>query len=259
MLYSLMPFQSLRKDGQSGLPDLRDELRSRKKKWSFSRRVTSLNLLDHVAECLQDLPWRVSIDHCQEKNGRFHLSVVATELGRDLDKGDHVNAGFYLQHCEQGTIETLACSRLYRVQCENGALVEIEAGHSVSIASNNLSGKAWENGIARVIKRSFDGPGVDVDLARFRATIEEMVVTPYELLCHMSAKGLINEDEQCQIQQAFNKAADFSMYGLINAVTQVSHRLRKNDDWIRAVHFERLGGEILRGDHNLPTYDFAFT
>jgi hypothetical protein len=68
---------------------------------------------------------------------------------------------------------------------------------------------------------------------------------------------LISADEQSDIQAAFDEAADFSLYGLINAVTQSAHRLRSSDAWTRAFQIERLGGEILRGDHNLPVWDLV--
>ncbi|HUG67394.1 MAG TPA: hypothetical protein VMM76_06565 [Pirellulaceae bacterium] len=110
-----------------------------------------------------------------------------------------------------------------------------------------------------VIQRSFSGDGLDIDLSRFRATTQRMVITPYEFLCHLSAQGLITDDEQCDIQSAFTEAADFTMYGLINAVTQVAHGCRSNDRWVRAFQIERLGGEILRGDHNLPALDPVYS
>lgn len=117
----------------------------------------------------------------------------------------------------------------------------------------------WQTKIRNVINRSFSGDGLDVDLGRFRATTQQMVVTPYEQLCHLSAQGLITDDEQSDIQLAFAEAADFTMYGFINAVTQVAHGLRSNDRWARAFQIERLGGEILRGDHNLPALDPVYS
>lgn len=257
MRYSLLPFQRhSTKAFDGGLPDIRDELQSRPSVQT-SKSVTTIQLLDHVVECLQNVPWNIAIDHCEENQGQLHLAVVATNLGRDLDVDDEVKAGFYLQHSETGEIESLACSRLYRVKCSNGALIKLDGGQSTSISTKDLSSK-WKVELSQVIQRSFDGPGVDTDLARFRATIDQMIVTPYELLCHLNAQGLIEVDEQCDIQGAFDQAGDFSMYGFINAITQVAHRLRKNDEWTRAFYFERLGGEILRGDHNLPCYDPAF-
>lgn len=84
MRYSLFPFQRFSNttfDG--GLPDIRDVLQSRPCVQT-SKNVTTLQLLDHVVDCLQNVPWKMAIDHCEEDQGRLHLAVVATNLGRDL-------------------------------------------------------------------------------------------------------------------------------------------------------------------------------
>lgn len=259
MDYSLLPFPTLSTDADySGRPDLRESLRTRESGISTTR-IANLELLDHVVECLRELPWRFFIDHCREQDGLLYLAVMAMDLGRNLDVDDQVTAGFFLQNSESSKVETIACSRIYRVDCQNGALVECEKGQSFTIASSNAKPADWQEQIRCVINRSFDGAGIDVDVARFRATTQKMIITPYELLCHLLAQGLIDDDEQSNIQTAFDEAADFTMYGFINAVTQVAHRLRSNDRWARAFHFERLGGEILRGDHNLPSLDPAFS
>lgn len=253
MNYALLPFPTFsRESDYAGRPDIRDALASRHRNVAPNA-IDNLELLNQVAETLRDLPWNFAVDHCHEQNGQLHLAVMAHDLGRNLDVGDKMNAGFFLQNSETGDYETLACARTFRVSCENGALLECEKGQSFTISAADAPPANWQLKIKDVIDRSFSGDGLDVDLARFRATTQQMVITPYEFLSHLSAQGLIDDDEQSDIQFAFNDAADFTMYGLINAVTQVAHGLRSNDKWARAFQIERLGGEILRGDHNLPT------
>jgi hypothetical protein len=259
MDYSLLPFPTLSTDPEyAGRADIRQALKARNRKVA-STAIDNVELLDHVVECLRDLPWRFFVDHCREHDGLLYVAVMAMDLGRNLDVDDRVNAGFFLQNSESSDVETVACSRIYRVACENGALIECEQGQSSTIASSDSKPADWKDPIRAVINRSFDGEGIDKDVARFRATTQVMIITPYELLCHLSAQGLIDDDEQSDIQTAFDEAADFTMYGFINAVTQTAHRLRSNDRWARAFHIERLGGEILRGDHNLPALDPVFS
>jgi len=259
MNYSLLPFPTYSQsaDGE-GRPDIRDALTKRERNVA-PHAVNNLDLLNHVVETLRDLPWKFRVDHCRECDGQLHLSVMARDLGRNLAVGDTVNAGFFLQNFETGNVQTLACTRLFRVSCENGALLECEQGQSYTNMRSEIAPIDWRLKITHVINRSFSGDGVDLDLARFRATTEQMVITPYEFLCQLSAQGLIDDEEQSDIQAAFDEAADFSMYGVINAVTQVAHRLRSDDRWIRAFEMERLGGEILRGDHNLPALDLVYS
>ena len=259
MNYALLPFPTFSTDAEyAGRPDIRATLKSRHMSDSPNG-IPNLDLLNHVVETIRNLPWDFAIDHCYEVNGDLHLAVLAHDLGRNLDVDDRLNAGFFLHNSEAGKTETLACSRIFRVACQNGALLECEQGQSFTLKASAQTNVDWRTKITEVINRSFSGDGVDVDLARFRATTKQMIVTPYEILCHLSAQGLIDDDEQSKIQSAFNEEADFTMYGLINAVTQVAHGLRSNDRWVRALKMERLGGEILRGDHNLPSFDPAFS
>jgi hypothetical protein len=255
MRYSLLPFPSI---GEAGGPDLREQLRLRKDAPSCQpARIDNLELLEHVVELLADLPWKIRVDHCHEHDGDLQLAVVALDLGHDLDRGDELHAGFYLANSEQAHFDTLACERIYRVVCQNGALVECDQEQTMTIPLSDEQPE-WKRPLQEVIARSFSADGLDVDLARFRATTTQMIVSPYELLCNLAAQGIITEDEQVEIQHEFAAAADFSIYGVINAVTRIAHRLRDFDDWRRAGHIERLGGEILRGDHQASALDFAF-
>jgi len=247
-----MPFPSSKDAGGS---DIRTVLRERRRSESRDA-IDNLQLLDELVENLRSLPWQFQVDHCHENNGDLHIAVLAADLGRNLDVGDRVNAGFFMQNSERGAFDTLACERVFRVACQNGALLECETGQSLEISrADGFMG--WQKKLHEVVARSFSADGLDVDLARFRATTQQMVVTPFELLCNLESQGLISDDEQSNIQAAFDDAADFTMYGLINAVTQVAHRLRSSDSWTRAFQIERLGGEILRGDHNLPVWDLV--
>jgi hypothetical protein len=270
MRYALLPFCTIPPDARhpfpawtleedyEGLPDIREALAGRKRIVA-QHAIDNLELLTFVVDALVELPWRYWVDHCCESEGQLHLAVLADDLGRDLDKGDRLNAGFYLQNSESADLETLACTRVFRVACQNGALLECEKGQTFTISAGNAPRADWQARVKKVIERSFSGDGVDVDVARFRATTEQLILTPYELLCHLTAQGLITDEEQHDIQAAFTDAADFSMYGLINAVTQTAHRLRSNDRWMRAFQIERLGGQILRGDHNLPALDPVYS
>jgi hypothetical protein len=257
MDYALLPFITHGGQEYDGLPDIRAALESRTRRVA-SNAINNLDLLNCVVEALENQPWDIWVDHCHEESGRIHLAVYAFDMGRNLERDDRLNAGFYLQNSEEGDTETLACTRIYRVACRNGAILECEKGQSFSIAVEDSAPTNWQEKIESVIDRSFSGDGIDTDAARFRVTMTQIVSTPYERLCFLAAQGLIDDEEQCAITEVFKEAADFSVYGFINAVTQVAHRLRTNDLWARAFQLERLGGQILRGDHNLPSFDPAF-
>ncbi len=243
MRYALFPFSSL---GNAGGADLVTQLRQR------PRRATSgfsnLALVEATVELLRELPWRIMVDHCVEERGNLQLAVVATDLGREIEKGDEVKAGFFLRHSESGGTAPMACERIYRVVCANGALVECERGQTTELSVRG----DWKGELAGVMERCFAATGLDRDAAMFRATKDQMLLAPYEFLCNLVAERLISEDEQIDIQEEFDEVGDHTYYGIINAVTRIAGRLRDDDQWLRSMELERLGGQILRGDFPPP-------
>lgn len=251
--FSLLPFAC-----RPGVdrPDVREALRSRPRN-TRNGRIDNVEIVDEFVAALRSLPWTYVVDHCWiGAENDVHIAVFSNDLSREIDVGDTVQAGVYLRNSESGMLSTLVCQRVFRKCCTNGALVECEKSQTLELARSPASSD-WRTKLREVVTRCFSNEGIDVDAARFRATTRQMLMTPFEILCHLSAEGLISGDEQSDIQAAFDAAGDFTMYGLINAVTQSAHRLRASNDWLRAVQIERLGGEILRGDHNLRTWDFV--
>jgi hypothetical protein len=252
MQYSLFPFASL--NGATG-PDLVGQLRARGSAVPATG-PSNLDLLEELTDLLRGVPWQVCVDYCEEDAGDLRLAVVAPKLGRDVEKGDRVQAGLFIQNSESGAFPAQACERVYRVVCENGYMLECEQTQSVRLVTG--AGADWRPALARVVDRSFAAAGLDRDVARFRATTEQMLTTPYELLCNLVAQKVLSEDEQAAVQTEFDEVGDYTLYGLINAVTRIAGRCRDFDDWKRSVELEHLGGAILRGDHQPPVLSPVF-
>ncbi len=254
MHHSLFPFELLDRPSLAnrGGSDICQALRARAPRTCPG--IPSLTLLEATVELLREVPWRIRVDHCFETDGDVQLAVVATDLGRDVEMGDLVNAGFFLRNSESSATGAMVGERIFRVVCGNGAIVELEKGQSTILSARS----DWRSALARVIERSFSAEGLDRDVAQFRATKAQMLIAPFELLCGLVAQQIITEDEQIAIQEEFDAAADHTFYGIINAVTRVAGRLLERDDWKRAMELERLGGRILRGDHRSTNREPVF-
>jgi hypothetical protein len=228
------------------------------------RRLDSLELLEEITDRLRKLPVAVRLEHCVEEDGDLHLTLVAPELAGEVNEGDYIYGGFYLAHSETTLAETEASVRIYRVACKNGALMDCSEGQRMTlpaiVAKSAVDPYAgWPEKLGRVLARSFDGGDVDVEAKRFRSTVSQILATPYEILLNLVAQGIVSEDEQSRIQREFNEGRDDSLFALVNAVTFQAHGMRDRNDWRRAAALERLGGEILRGDHQPPVLEPVYT
>jgi hypothetical protein len=260
MNYSLAPFPT---DPQATLdcepfPDIREALASRPKPGN-GKALPNTSLLDNVVDALQDVASPFYVTHCHEADGDLHISIAAALGGHGVTAGDEIRGGLYIRNSESTRFNTLICTRLFRVVCANGALVECDKEQSFEILDTESPPSDWQSQVKGVVQRSFDEQALQLDFRRFEATANQMLVTPYEFLCHLAAQNLITDDEQSEIQTVFDENADCTLYGLINAVTQTAHEHRASDRWVRAFQLERLAGEILRGDHSLPALDAVYS
>lgn len=209
----------------------------------------SLAILDETAALLSKVGHDLRVEHAVWSDGEFHVTAYAPGIASEVSVGDYVYAGFFLAHAPEGATE--AGVRIYRVACSNGALTDEHEGQRIEFASTRPPAD-WKRRLGAVVARSFDGGCLDDQARRFRATLQEMLSTPYEYLLHLRAQRLITDDEQEQIQREFDRAKDPTLFGLVNAVTRIAHTHRSNADWRRALAVERLGGEIAGGEHRPP-------
>jgi hypothetical protein len=260
MNYSLAPFPNdpqVSPESGEQLPDIRKAIASRPR--PDRNAIANAELLDILVDALRDITSPFYVAHCHETCGDLHLSLVAAVGGSSVTPGDEIRGGIFLRNSEDRRFETLICTRLYRVLCSNGALMECDKEQSFSVPVADSPPRDWSRQVSQVVCRSFDEQAFKLDFRRFEATANQMLVTPYEFLCNLAAQGLIADEEQSQIQAIFDDNGECTLYGLINAVTQTAHEHRASDDWVRAFQIERLAGEILRGDHGLPALDAAYS
>jgi hypothetical protein len=135
MIYALHPFP--RPPAKTGpeqpLPDIRETLASRPA-CQNERAVANTLLLDVIVDGLHDIGVPFYITHCHETHGDLHLSVTAAGQGHEVAAGDELRGGLFIRNSETCRFETLVCTRLFRVVCENGALMECEKEQSFTIA-----------------------------------------------------------------------------------------------------------------------------
>ena len=228
-----------------------------------TRLVGNLELLDQAILQFKRADTGIRVEHCREEDGELYLTAVAPQPAAEAGVGDFLYGGFILSNSETALLDTEACARIFRVACSNGALSDFNEGSRFVLPRILETGRPdpyvnWPARLGEVIARSFDGGNFDEDSRRFRATMEQILATPYEFLLNLVAQGLITEEERGKIQREFREADDATMYGLINAVTRIAHGMRDGNDLRRASDIERLAGEIIRGDHQPPVMEPSY-
>src|SRR5262249_28008632 len=202
MNFSLAPFPSdPQAELESGglLPDIRAALASRGR-IAGSHAIANADLLDALVDALRNLTAPFYVTHCHEAGGDLHLSIAAAVGGRRVSPGDEIRGGLFIRNSESRRFETLLCTRLYRVVCANGALMECEKEQAFPVAAAASPPTDWPQHLHRVVRRSFDERALKLDFRRLKATARQMLVTPYEFLCHLAARQVITVDEQSEIQ-----------------------------------------------------------
>lgn len=231
-----------------------ERLRTTPLRREVTPRVSEVELLEGLLPLLPDMQPELRIQDLACEADDLYLTLVAPAVASEVREGDYVYGGLQVV---SGALEIEVAVRIHRVACRNGTLTDTAEGRRLVIPHRLEVGRpdpvpTWRVRLAEVVEQAFSGGTLDEETARFRRTLDELIASPYEYLLHLEAQGVIDAEEQAAIQRAFDREGDPSLYGFINAVTSVAHRLRDRRDWQRAAHLERLGGELLRGDHQPP-------
>lgn len=231
--------------------------------------------LDHLEaatafaeECAR---WRrsgvdVRVDLCEESLGDLSLAACAPSLAAEVRQGDWLYAGIALSNSEWTTAALEVKPRIYRAVCANGAISQEAEAEGFEIRKvpeparsphapepaplvNRLKG--FRQKLAQAFDLAFRPERVEHEASVNQAAASSVLVSPFEHLQHLVAQGLLSEEERDVAQRLFAGSDDSSLYGLANAVTAAAHGQRRADPR-RAAFLERLGAEIVRGEHGPP-------
>ena len=243
MRFSLFPFESGR---MAGGPDLAHYLRTA----NYSGPTSSLGQLIEIIEAfsafLLSLELRLTVDYCTLVRDTCFLGIYANDLVQSTRDGDEFFAGISLAHSRLHQIEV--SKRVFRRVCQNGLV--LEQRNESHIRLNNE--KKWKSILRTTIDGAFSQMSLDQNNTRLKACIDQALFTSFEYLEFLVGQKYINSDERIEIQDEFERAGDYTLYGFINAVTWVASRLKLGDEWKRSLELERLAGRISLGDHRPP-------
>jgi hypothetical protein len=197
----------------------------------------------------------------------FYLQATSDKVTAELRQGDVVQAGVVIANSEVGASSLRISPMVYRLICTNGLISGSElrqhhVGRGID-PSEDGAPEFYRDETCRAVDRAFWLKVVDtVDAAMNEALFGQLVdklrlaagepldAKPSEIVQVVARRFGLSEAEQDSVLQQLAFGADWTRYGVVNAVTRIAEDSPTYD---RAVELERIGGEVL----DLPASAFS--
>jgi hypothetical protein len=197
----------------------------------------------------------------------FYLQATSDRVTAEVRRGDIVQAGVVIANSEVGASSLRISPMVYRLICTNGLISGSElrqhhVGRGIDPGEDGAS-EFYRDETCRAVDRAFWLKVVDtVDAAMNEALFGQLVdklrvaagepldAKPSEIVEVVTRRFGLTEAEQDSVLQQLALGADWTRYGVVNAVTRIAEDSATYD---RAVELERIGGEVL----DLPASAFS--
>lgn len=198
---------------------------------------------------------------CEVTEKRLYIQVVNERMTANVRRGDIVQAGIVISNSEIGDGSLRIEPMVYRVVCTNGliagnALRKYHVGRAGTGDLDNAvefyrdeTRKADDTAFWMKVSDAVRGA---FDETRFLALVRKMEEATSEgLKAEVDLPAIVevvgtrygfSEAEKKIAETHFLRGADFTRFGVLNAVTRTAQDVESYD---RAIEFERFGGDIL--------------
>jgi Domain of unknown function (DUF932) len=196
----------------------------------------------------------------------FYLQATSDRVTAEVRRGDIVQAAVVIANSEVGASSLRVSPMVYRLVCTNGLISGSELRqHHVGrgLDPNDGASEFYRDETCRAVDRAFWLKVVDtVDAAMNEALFGQLVdklrvaagepldAKPSAIVEVVGRRFGLTETEQDGVLQQLALGADWTRYGVVNAVTRIAEDSATYD---RAVELERIGGEVL----DLPVSAFS--
>ncbi len=222
------------------------------------RRIDNIDIARITLPIIQEIP-DVIYESCNLSDDYMYIKVVNPRLTAEVVPGDIVQAGVVISNSETGQGAVCVQPLIYRLVCRNGMVVNearTRRNHigRVSSADENLliySDATLEADDKAFIMKVQDTVRAAVDEARFTRVLDKLRKSKEKKLntadipsvVKLAASNLhLTEAEGDGVFQHLIQDADYTLYGLANAVTRYSQDVA---DYDRASKLEEVGYQII--------------
>jgi len=222
------------------------------------RRIDNLDIARVTLPIIAEMPDAV-FESTQITEDRMYIKVVNPRLTGEVVPGDIVQAGVVISNSETGQGSVCIQPLIYRLVCSNGMVVNearTRRNHvgRVSTTDNSILIYSQETLAAEdhaFVLKIQDTVRSAVDEARFSRVLDTMRESKEKKLNTASIPSVvklasssfgITEPESEGVFQHLIQDADYTLYGLANAVTRFSQDVESYD---RASKLEEIGYSVM--------------
>ena len=222
------------------------------------RRIDNIDIARITLPIIQEMP-DVIYESCNLSDDYMYIKVVNPRLTAEVVPGDIVQAGVVISNSETGQGAVCVQPLIYRLVCRNGMTVNearTRRNHigRVSSADENLliySEATLEADDKAFIMKVQDTVRAAVDEARFAKVLDKLRESKDKKLNTADIPSVVKlastslhmtDAESDGVFQHLIQDADYTLYGLANAVTRYSQDVA---DYDRASKLEEIGYQII--------------
>ena len=222
------------------------------------RRIDNLDIARITLPIIEKMPGAI-YESCQITDDAMYIKVVNPRLTAEVVPGDVVQAGVVISNSETGQGAVSIQPLIFRLVCTNGMTVS-EAGtrrnHIGRVNSSDENFLLYSQETIEADDRAFimkvqDTVRAAVDEAQFARVLDKLRESKDKKLNTADLPGVvklassrmgITDAESDGVLQRLIEGADYSLYGLANAVTRHSQDVESYD---RASKLEEIGYHVI--------------
>lgn len=199
-------------------------------------------------------------------DNRMYIKAVNPRLEREVTVGDVVQSGIIISNSEIGAGAFNVQPLVYRLVCDNGAIINSMAKKSYHTGARAAEGdnayelyrdetlaaddKAFFMKAQDLVRAALiDAQGFEKVVESWAQATEIKLANPIKAVEVVAKRQALNESEKVGVLSRLIEGGDLSMYGMLNAITRHAQDV---DSYDRSTELERIGPSLI----DLPASDW---
>ena len=206
--------------------------------------IDNLDLVNIIIPILKDM--KVNVVSADITPTHLYLKAVNKKFQAEICNGDNIQAGFVISNSEVG-LGSLKIEPLILCANNNNAFIYNQAvqsirhrGQKLDSISTNINQISADK-ISNMIHSSIDQEAFNNIIKQLQSTTNVSIYNTIQALNWLN-QFTITQREKSDISQQFFINSDFTLYGLLNAV---SASTKDSKSYERATELERIAGEMI--------------